>query len=100
MYAGAGSVQLPEQRKPDKVASRHGSFAELSEIRPLWWLQETGAAVGGSVDVRLHETRLSGEATVLAMGPCDVDSQKARPGMNIVTGKNRHRNATGLSRCL
>jgi hypothetical protein len=74
--------------KPD------GSIAELSVIRPLWWLQGTGAAVGGSIDIGLHEIGLSGEATVLAIGPCDVDSRETRPGMSIVTGTIRHRNAT------
>ena len=54
-----------EMPKPD------GSNAELSVIRPLWWLQGTGAAVGGSIDIGLHEIGLheiglSGEATVLA----------------------------------
>ena len=69
-------------------------MAELSVIRPLWWLQGTGAAVGGSIDIGLHEIGLSGEATVLAIGPCDVDSRETRPGMSIVTGTIRHRNAT------
>ncbi|MCX7401046.1 MAG: hypothetical protein NT138_25470 [Planctomycetales bacterium] len=77
-----------EMPKPD------GSIAELSVIRPLWWLQGTGAAVGGSIDIGLHEIGLSGEATVLAIGPCDVDSRETRPGMSIVTGTIRHRNAT------
>ncbi|MCX7401042.1 MAG: hypothetical protein NT138_25450 [Planctomycetales bacterium] len=63
-------------------------------IRPLWWLQGTGAAVGGSIDIGLHEIGLSGEATVLAIGPCDVDSRETRPGMSIVTGTIRHRHAT------
>jgi hypothetical protein len=63
-------------------------------IRPLWWLQGTGAAVGGSIDIGLHEIGLSGEATVLAIGPCDVDSRETRPGMRIVTGTIRHRSAT------
>ena len=74
--------------KPD------GSIADLSVIRPLWWLQGTGAAVGGSIEIGLHEIGLSGEATVLAIGPCDVDSRETRLGMSIVTGTIRHRNAT------
>ena len=69
-------------------------MAELSVIRPLWWLQGTGAAVGGSIDIGLHEIGLSGEATVLAIGPCDVASRETRPGMGIVTGTIWHRNAT------
>ncbi|RLS32414.1 MAG: hypothetical protein DWH78_12840 [Planctomycetota bacterium] len=77
-----------EMPKPD------GSIAELSVIRPLWWLQGTGAAVGGSIDIGLYEIGLSGEATVLAIGPCDVDSRETLPGISIVTGTIRHRNAT------
>jgi hypothetical protein len=71
-----------------------GSISDLSVIRPLWWLQGTGAAVGGSIDIGLHEIGLSGEATVLAFGPCDVDSRETLPGTSIVTGTIRHRNAT------
>jgi hypothetical protein len=78
-------LELP---KPD------GSIAELSVIRPLWWLEGTGAAVGGSIDIGLDEIGLSGEATVLAIGPCDVDSRETFPGMSIATGTIRHRNAT------
>ena len=78
----------------DASGSPDGSIAELSVIRPLWWLQGTGAAVGGSIDIGLHEIGRSGEATVLAIGPCDVDSRETRPGMSIVTGTIRHRNAT------
>ena len=48
--------------KPD------GSIAELSVIRPLWWLQGTGAVVGGSIDIGLHEIGLSGEAGADASG--------------------------------
>jgi hypothetical protein len=46
------------------------------------------------IDIGLHEVGLSGVATVLAIGPCDVDSRETRPGMRIVTGTIRHRNAT------
>ena len=62
----------------DASGSPDGSIAELSVIRPLWWLQGTVAAVGGSSDIGLHETGLSGEATVLAIGPCDVHSFACR----------------------
>ncbi|MEJ7589996.1 MAG: hypothetical protein WKF77_00455 [Planctomycetaceae bacterium] len=76
-----------EMRKPD------GSVAELSVIRPLWWMKATDAAVGRTIDVALHEVGISGNATILNIGACDVESRETLPGMNIVTGKIRHHNA-------
>jgi len=76
-----------EMSKPD------GSIADLSVIRPLWWMADTGAKLGRTFDLGLHEIGLSGEARVLSIRPCDVDSRDTSPGMNIVIGKIRHRNA-------
>ncbi len=76
-----------EMRKPD------GSIAELTVLRPLWWIEETGAKLGATVDLGMHELGISGMARVLKIGPCDVDSRDNPDGSQIVTGTIKHRNA-------
>lgn len=73
--------------KPD------GSEAKLQVARPLWWFEETGAKVGASIDLSMHEVGIEGTARVLTVGPCDVDSRENKPGANIVIGKIEHQNA-------
>jgi filamentous hemagglutinin len=76
-----------EMPKPD------GSIAKLSVARPLWWLQETKAKSGGTVDIGMQEVGISGEAQVLKIKPCPHDSRDNRKGMNLVIGKIEHQNA-------
>lgn len=76
-----------EMRKPD------GSIAELTVLRPLWWIEETGATLGATVDLGMQELGISGMARVLKIGPCDVDSRDNPDGSQIVTGTIKHRNA-------
>lgn len=76
-----------EMPKPD------GSLAELSVLRPLWWIEETGARVGETIDLGMYEIGISGMANVLKVGPCEVDSRDNSKGSQIVTGKIKHHNA-------
>jgi hypothetical protein len=76
-----------EMPKPD------GSLAELSVLRPLWWIEETGAKVGETIDLAMHEIGITGVAKVLKVGRCEVDSRDNSKGSQIVTGKIKHHNA-------
>lgn len=76
-----------EMTKPD------GSVAELSVGRPLWWITETQATVGDTIDLGLHEIGISGDAKVLRISPSTSDSRDNPEGTNIVTGKIKHENA-------
>jgi hypothetical protein len=76
-----------EMPKPD------GSISELSVLRPLWWIQETGARLGGTIDLGMQEIGISGEAKVLKINPCDADSRDNENGTQVVTGKIKHHNA-------
>jgi hypothetical protein len=76
-----------EMPKPD------GSLAELSVLRPLWWIEETGAKVGETIDLAMHEIGITGMAKVLKVGRCEVDSRDNAKGSQIVTGKIKHHNA-------
>lgn len=76
-----------------KMPKPDGSIAELSVCRPLWWQQETGAKLNSTIDLGLQEIGISGEADVLAITACDVDSRDNPKRRNIVTGKIKHHNA-------
>ena len=76
-----------EMPKPDR------SVAELGVLRPLWWIEETGATPGTTIDLGMHEIGISGMAKVLKVGPCEVDSRDNTMGSQIVTGKIKHHNA-------
>lgn len=76
-----------EMPKPD------GSVTELGVLRPLWWIEKTGAKVGETIDLGMHEIGISGSAKVLSIGSCSVDSRDNPDGSQIVTGKIKHHNA-------
>ena len=80
-----------------ELAKDDGSLARIQMLRPLWWLESTGARAGGVVNLSVTEAGLSGEARVLSIKD-DVrqDSRKLKPGTALVTGKIRHENASVL----
>jgi len=77
-------------RKPD------GSVANINVGRPLWWIQETGAEVGGTIDLSMVEVGIEGQAEVLRIRPCDADSREGDRTSNLVIGKIEHENAIVL----
>jgi hypothetical protein len=79
-----------EMPKPD------GSIAKLSVARPLWWLEQTKAKAGATIDLGLQEIGISGRARVLSLRPCTADSRSLKPGRYLVTGTIAHHNATAL----
>jgi hypothetical protein len=67
-----------------------GTVAEITYLRPLWWLKQEEAEVGGTVDIYVPECSIDGEAEVLAIDPCPPIA----PGRGaIVTGTFRHHRA-------
>ena len=70
-----------------------GSWADVVLLRPLSWLQEQQAEVGGHVWISVPECSIDGHATVLAIGPCPP----IPPGPGrVVTGTFRHASARVL----
>jgi hypothetical protein len=87
-------ITMPLWRRLDlKMPKPDGSISELSVLRPLWWIEETGAKTGGTIDLGMHEIGISGEATVIKIGPCEVDSRDNENGSQVVTGTIKHHNA-------
>lgn len=79
-----------EMRKAD------GSIAKIDLLRPLWWLEEANAEVGGTITLSMPEMGIEGEAKVLNIGSCKADSRENPPGTQVVTGKFTHENAIVL----
>lgn len=76
-----------ELTKPD------GSKAKLQVGRPMWWLEETGAKEGASIDLSMHEVGIEGSAQIVRIGPFDADSREGDGKSNLVIGKIEHENA-------
>ena len=49
---------------------QNGVEYDLAFLRPLSWLKSTGAVVGGSIPIELHEMGLNGPARVVGIDPC------------------------------
>jgi hypothetical protein len=84
------TVDPPNWRKLVLLApKKDGSTADVELLRPLWWLEEQQAEVGGTVDIQVPECGIEGRAEVLAIEPCPPI--KPRPGLRVVTGTFKHR---------
>lgn len=59
-------------------------------LRPLWWIEQAGAKVGGLLRLAMPEMGVAGPAKVLSIGPCP-SIQEGQPGTQIVTGTFKHK---------
>lgn len=66
---------------------RDGTVSEITLLRPLWWLEEQQAEVGGEVWVQVPECGISSWAKLLSVGPCpEIESKSGE----VVTGTFKH----------
>lgn len=80
-----------------KLTKRDNSIAEITMLRPLWWLQLTKAREGGYLDLSVPEAGLKGTAKVIKISSCCADSRKTKDGHHLVIGKIKHHNAKIIS---
>jgi len=66
---------------------RDGSTSEITLLRPLWWLEEQQAELGGEVWVEVPECGISGWAKLLSIEPCPTIENKDG---HVVTGTFKH----------
>jgi hypothetical protein len=69
-----------------------GTHADVTLLRPLSWLEDRDARVGGSVELSVPECGIDGRATVLAIEGCPA-IEASLPGTAVVTGTFRHESA-------
>ena len=76
------------------VAKGSDSDVQIYLLRPTWWIEQTGAVVGKTIDLSMPEMGVNGPAKVLAIMPTKADSRKnTDPRYKPVTGKFVHDNA-------
>ena len=69
---------------------------DLAFLRPVSWLEATGAKVGGSIHMELHEMGLDGLAKVVGIDACPQIEADDGTGRNVVTGRMAHAGANIL----
>ena len=85
-------------RKLTLVApKRDGSTADVVLLRPLPWLTEQQAEVGGTVFISVPECGIDGHADVLAIEPCPAIEPAGDLGGRIITGTFRHQVSASIS---
>jgi len=85
-------------RKVTLVApKRDGSSADVVLLRPLPWLTEQQAEVGGTVFISVPECGIDGHANVLAIEPCPPIEPAGDLGGRVITGTFRHQVSASIS---
>jgi hypothetical protein len=85
-------------RKVTLVApKRDGSSADVVLLRPLPWLTEQQAEVGGTVFISVPECGIDGHAAVLAIEPCPPIEPAGDLGGRVITGTFRHQVSASIS---
>ena len=69
---------------------QHGVEYDLAFLRPMIWLRQVGAQVGGTIPLELSEMGLNGPAEVVAIDPCPPIEPDDGSGRNVVTGTMAH----------
>ncbi|MFY9253695.1 MAG: polymorphic toxin-type HINT domain-containing protein [Fuerstiella sp.] len=75
---------------------QNGVEYDLAFLRPLSWIEATGAEVGGSIHMELHEMGLDGLANVVGVDACPQIEADDGTGRNVVTGTMAHAGANIL----
>ncbi len=70
-----------------EIRKTDGSKAKIDLLRPLWWLEEAKAEVGGTLNLSILEMGIEGDAKILKIGPCTTDSRNRDPKYQVVTGR-------------
>lgn len=75
------------------IEQANGSESFVNLLRPVWWFQKYKPKVNGYIYLSLPEIGILGNAKVLAIRKCNVDSRNLVADKKIVTGKFVHDNA-------
>ena len=78
------------------ASKKDGSKAEVGLLRPLDWLEEQEARVGGTIEISVPECGIDGTAEVLSINPCSALRPRPGPDYRMVTGTFKHFHARVL----
>lgn len=76
-----------------RLKKADGSIAEVTLLRPLWWLKANHAKIDKDIRINFSEARLRGVARIIKISKCNSDSRKVKGGYQLVIGKIKHHNA-------
>ncbi len=76
-----------------KAPKLDGTLADVSLLRPDYWLTQQAATVGGTVYISVPECGIDGNAEVLSIEACPPIAANPSPGFQIVTGTFQHQAA-------
>lgn len=82
-----------------EIKKDDGSIAKIDLLRPLWWIEEAQSEIGSTIPLSMPEMGIEGEAEVINISSCSVDSRNSPKGQRVVTGKFTHENAIVLDLC-
>jgi hypothetical protein len=77
-----------------RASKRDGSWAEVVLLRPVSWLEDRGARVGGTLEIAVPECGIDGRAEVLSITPCPPIK---RGTGRVVTGTLKHTAANTIN---
>ncbi len=73
------------------VAPKHaGGWAYVELLRPVWWLEERNAQVGGRIDIKVPECGIDGHAKLLYIGACPPSEHDPTGRRRVITGTFHH----------
>ena len=70
-----------------RMEHKPGKFVHAQLLRPVEWIEDTGAEVGSSIWLDLPEMFVEGEADVLSIAPCPPLESGTNP---LITGTFQH----------
>lgn len=73
-----------------KLTKRDNSIAEITMLRPLWWIKLTKAKEGRYLALFASEVGIKGKARILQISRVKADSRKLKLGKNLVIGTIKH----------
>ena len=91
-------IMASDWRKLTLIApKRDGSTADVVLLRPLTWMNDQHAKVGGTVFISVPECGIDGHAEVLAIEPCPAIELAGDLGGRVITGTFRHQVSASIS---
>ncbi len=69
---------------------RAGGWAYVELLRPMWWLEERNAQVGGRIDINVPECGIDGYAKLLYIGACTPIELDPTCHRRVITGTFHH----------
>lgn len=92
----ASDIDARTWRAVRLTMTQHGVDYDLAFLPPVHWIETTGAAVGRSIHMELHEMGLDGQAKVVGIDACPQIETDDGTGRNVVTGTMAHPGANIL----